>query len=91
VGHRLWSRMGLKNPGSTGIRTWQLPQRSGWDLNIEQLSALRSEPAAGTKRERGVRVFRCTGPSGSEALGGQSLPLIFELLLSRNPEGPQGS
>jgi hypothetical protein len=90
LGQILWNRMDLKSPRTAGIRTGQLPQRSGLDLTMSSFPSFASRQWPRTKRERGAWVFRRIAPSGSEAVRSQPLPLIFELLLSRNPEDPQG-
>ena len=58
MGHMLWSRMDLKNPRSTGIRTWRHPQRGGQDLTIEQPSVLPSEAPARQGRKH-FEASRC--------------------------------
>jgi hypothetical protein len=57
---------------------------------VSSLPSFAPRQRPGAKRKRGARVFRRTGPSGSEALRGQSLPLIFELLLTRNSVSSPG-
>ena len=68
----------LKKSESTEIPLGRLLQRSdNQGLTKRELSILRPKAAAGTKRKRGARDFRRTGPRGSEVLRSLLLPLDF--------------